>query len=84
MTREDLRRLVAELRLHRRELENVEVKRAQRGTPKRLWLWKPPRRPRREFSISPLEDNKTRIPHIRCTYRELAACLFSGREDSDA
>lgn len=36
MTRDDLRRLVAELRIHRRELENVEVKRAQRGTPKRL------------------------------------------------
>lgn len=77
MTHEDLRRLVVELRLHRRELENVEVKRAQRGTPRRMWLWKSTRRPRREVSISPLEDNETDIVNISCTYEELAACALS-------
>ncbi len=36
MTRDDLRHLVAEVRQHQRELDNVEVKKAQHGTPKRL------------------------------------------------
>lgn len=36
MTRDDLRLLVNEVRQHQRELDNVEVKKAQHGTPKRL------------------------------------------------
>lgn len=36
MTRDDLRHLVGEVRQHQRELDNVEVKKAQHGTPKRI------------------------------------------------